>query len=130
MDHSEEKYEPKNQEDKCKYVIFSNNRNICNNEKIIVWLNFSRKHNSWFKCIAICKPLPTLNTERKNQVFNTNPIFLIPRLLDSNNLSFKYKRFNPTGCKDIGIRKAEFFAIPKLKFIISLIYQNMVDIFT
>ena len=28
----------------------------------------------------------------------------------SNNLSFKYQKFEPSGCKEIGIRKFEFVA--------------------
>ena len=34
--------------------------------------------------------------------------------IKSNNLSLKYRKFTPSGCKDIGIRKFEF--MPKTQF--------------
>ena len=41
-------------------------------------------------------------------------IFQSINSVGSNNLSFKYKRFTPLGCKDIDIRKFEFEA--KIQF--------------
>ena len=48
--------------------------------------------------------------EQRNWVFS---ITLKPNF--SNNLSLKYQRFSPSGCKDIGILKIEFVA--KIQFL-------------
>ena len=72
---------------------------------------------------------------QRNWVFATNSDFLIPlslqpNVLDlryfiisvgSNSLSLKYQRFNPSGCKDIGIRKISFEAKTQLLYLTSLL---------